>query len=240
MENVMSTKTRLWQEILFPFVLLLLLLSVLIACDRWNVTIMPASTDTPRPVPALTNTPIRILPPGVPTRVSPPTSVPGTNPTSAVVVFTSGTTETGRQTVNLGRQQPGRYTLELANANPPQSGHWLEWDYLALKAGDGFIWQIGQDETPPDYTERATDEFCNASVRTDCKTEFMVVAGKVDEGNFPKTLNDGTVPAIRITFILTQDRATADLVLTLSTLYSSHTNPDVKEFKMRVTLQGPF
>ncbi len=164
-----------------------------------------------------------------------------------VVTFTSavqelGTTETGRQNINLGRiKQPGRYILQLANDTPPFSEHWLEWDYLALKAGGSFIWQIGQDETPLDYnyTGQATDEFCGTAACIDCRTGFEVVAGKIDERNFPKTLNDGEFPVIRIAFTVTQEQTGADLVLTLSTLYSSHL-PDTRDFRMQVTLQGPF
>ena len=158
-----------------------------------------------------------------------------------VVTFTSavqelGTTETGRQDINLGRiKQPGRYILQLANDNPPFSNHWLEWDYLALKAGGSFIWEIGQDETPPD-----SGEFCSTAPGTDCRTGFKVIAGKIEEGNrFPKTLNDGEFPVIRIAFTVMQEQTGADLILTLSTLYSSHL-PDTRDFRVQITLQGPF
>src|SRR3990172_2912218 len=158
-----------------------------------------------------------------------------------VVTFTSavqeiGKKERGRQDIKVGRiKQPGRYILQLANDPPPFSGHWLEWDYLALKAGGSFIWQIGQDETPPD-----SDEFCSTAADTDCRTGFKVIAGKIiDERKFPKTLNDGEFPVIRIAFTVTQEQTGADLILTLSTLYSSPL-PDTRDFRMQVTLQGPF
>ena len=148
------------------------------------------------------------------------------------VTFTS---DTGKQDINLGKtEQPGRYILQLANDTPPFSNHWLEWDSLALKASDSFIWQIGQDETPPH-----SDEFCSTSPDTDCRTGFKVVEGKIDERKFPKTLNDGEFPVVRIAFTVPQEQTGADLILTLSTLYSSHSS-DIKDFKMQVTLQGPF
>lgn len=172
---------------------------------------------------------------------SPPQSPP------AVVTFTSavpelGTPETGRQRISLGRlKQPGQYILQLANDNPPFSGHWLEWDYLALEAGGRFVWWIGQEETTPDhnYTGPPTDEFCSTAAHTDCRTGFEVVAGKIDERKFPKTLNDGEFPVIRIAFTVTQEQTGADLLLTLSTLYSSHV-PDTRDFRMQISLQGPF
>jgi hypothetical protein len=151
------------------------------------------------------------------------------------------TPEMGRQDISLGRiKQPGRYVLQLANDNAPRSNHWIEWDYLALKADGRFVWRFGQDETPPDYnyTGKATDEFCNTAVRTNCKTVFEVVAGKIDERNFSKTLNDGEFPALMIVFTITPEQVGADLTLTLSTLYASHV-PDTRDFKMRVALYGP-
>lgn len=217
----MSTKIKLSQGILFPFVLFLLLPLLLLACGRWTITIVSSPQVTPFTQPGIVF--------------------------SKTLTFTSavqelGTTETGRQRISLGSiKQPGLYVLQLANDNSPFSGHWIEWDYLALKAGDSFVWQIGQSETPPDYnyTGQATDEFCDTGARTDCKTGFEVIAGKIDEHNLPKTLNDGVFPVIRIAFTVTQEQTGADLVLTLSTLYSSHV-PDTRDFRMQVTLQGPY
>jgi len=221
MEKVMSTKTRLSHKVLLPVVLFLHLLLFVILVRNCRIIIAPADDVCSMPHPC-------------------PTIVASKNMTFTAAVKELGTTETGRQSISLGRiKQPGRYILQLANDNPPFSGHWLEWDYLALEAGGRFIWQVGQSETPPDYGVQATDEFCDTGARTDCKTEFEVIAGKIDERNFPKTLNDGVFPVIRIAFTVTQEQTGADLVLTLSTLYSSHV-PDTKDFRMQVTLQGPF
>lgn len=218
----MSTKVKLSPRISSPFVLYLLFPLLLTACGRWTITVLPPPSDTP------------------------PSNQPGIV-FSRTLTLTSaapelGTTEAGRQDISLGRiKQPGQYVLQLANDNPPYSSHWIEWDYLALKAGDNYIWQIGQDETPPDYnyTNRATDEFCDTGGRTDCRIGFRVTGGKIDERNLAKTLNDGIYPVVRIAFTVTQEQTDADLVLTLSTLYSSHV-PDTKDFRMQVSLLGPY
>ena len=215
----MNTQAKLSWGILFLIVLFLLPL-LLIASGRWTITIVPS----PNPPP----------PPPQPGIVS-----------SKTVTFTAavkelGTTETGKQGIDQGRiEQPGRYVLQLANDNPPLSNHWIEWDYLALKAGGSSVWQIGQEETPPVYDSQASDEFCSTAEHTDCRTGVEVIAGRVDERSFPKTLNDGAFPVIRIVFTVTPEQSGSDLTLTLSTLYSSHL-PDTKDFRMQVTLYGPY
>jgi hypothetical protein len=215
----MHIKTRFTSMRWLPGVLCLLLPFLLAACGRWILEPVPDPRETP-----MSRISIR------------------TNLTFTAAVPEFGTPETGRQDINLGTvEQPGRYVLHLENDSPSNSGHWLEWDYLSLKAGDNFLWQIGQSETPPDlnYTGKVTDEFCSMAVPADCKTAFEVVSGKIDERSFPKTLNDGSVPAIAIGFRVPSEQTGTDLVLTLSTLYSSHV-PDTKHFKMRVILEGPF
>ncbi len=215
----MNTKVKLSLGIMFLFVLFLLLPLLLIAGGRWTITIV-ASPNTPAPPQS-----------GI---VSSKTS------TFTAAVPELGTPEMGRQDISLGRvEHPGRYVLQLANETLPFSGHWIEWDYLALKAGGSFVWQIGQDETPPVYGPQASEEFCSTAEHTDCRTGFEVAAGRINERSFPKTLNDGEFPVIRIVFTVTPEQTGADLVLTLSTLYSSHV-PDTKGFKMQVALLGPY
>ncbi len=215
----MNTKVKLSFGLLCLFVLFLLLPLFLIARGRWTITIV-SSPDR--------------LPPAQSDIVSSKTL------TFTAAVPELGTPETGKQDISLGRiDQPGRYVLQLANDNPPFSGHWIEWDYLALKAGRSPVWQIGQEESPPVYGPQASDEFCSTAEHTDCRTGFEVNAGRIDERSFPKTLNDGVFPVIRIVFAVTPEQTGADLVLTLSTLYSSHL-PDTKDFRMQVTLQGPY
>ncbi len=227
---------------------LLLILVALVAC----IAILILTGPYLRPqVVVVTPTP---YPEGLPvtkpvTVTSEPEKLPVTTPVTATpdtgrlmvtrpVTFTS---EEGKQRISLGSlRQPGQYVLQLANGNPPYSSHWLEWDYLALETGGRFLWWIGQDETSPGhtYTGSPTDEFCSTDPGTDCRTGFKVVEGQIDDRKFPKTLNDGEFPVIRIVFNATPEQTGTDLILTLSTLNSSHT--DVKDFEMQVTLQGPF
>ena len=215
----MNRRVKLSLGILFLLVLFLLLPLLLIARGRWTITIVSSP-------------------------LTPPPAQPGIV-SSKTLTFTAavpelGTTETGRQDISLVRiEQPGRYVLQLANDNPPLSGHWIEWDYLALTAGGSFVWQIGQEETPPVYGPQASDEFCSTAEHTDCRTGFEVIAGRIDERSFPKTLNDGVFPVVRIVFTVAREQTGADLDLTLSTLYSSHL-PDTSDFRMQITLYGPF
>lgn len=217
----MSARTTLAAKIGFSGGVCLLLSLLLAACGRWKIEIGPSDAPGCQPTVA-------------------PTRNPGGIVVSTNLTFTS---ETGRQSISLGTiKQPGRYILQIVNDSPSFSGHWLEWDYLSLKAADSFLWQIGQSEAPPDanYTGQATDEFCSMAVPADCQTEFEAAAGKIDDRYFPKTLNDGLVPAIKIGFTVPPEQTGAGLVLTLSTLYASHA-PDTPDFKMRITLvQGPF
>jgi hypothetical protein len=186
---------------------------LLAACGPWRMELLPEET-------------IKCAEP------SPPVDLSVTF-TSAVPEF--GSAETGRQDIKLGVLEcPGQYVLRLKTDSPPYSNHWIEWDYVALKAGDQVLWQIGQSESPPDlnYTGSATDEFCG----TDCRSEFEVTAGHIDERAFPKTLNDGSQPAVAIRFAIPAEQKGADLILTLSTLYASHV-PDTRDFKLRVILE---
>lgn len=211
MSAIIRLSHRRWPSILIMSLGLLLLA----ACNDVHVTLEPA------PVPAPCSDRKDVL-------------------ACKDLTFTSGQTERGRQPLDLGTvSQPGRYTLRLESANPPQSGHWLEWDYLALKANGRSLWQIGDSETPPDYSARAADEFCPASSSANCPTAFEVTAGKIDPAAFPATLNDGSVPSVYIDFVIAPEQTGADLVLTLSTLYATHTNPNVDGYHMQVTLRGP-
>jgi hypothetical protein len=231
MENVMSRKIRLLHRNLFPSALFLVLPLLLSACGRWTIEIVPPGTPLPASIGA---------PPAGAAAGSPDSLVVSKNLTFTAAVPELGTTETGKQSISLGTiKHPGRYILQLANDNPPFSGHWIEWDYLALKAGGSFVWQIGQEETPPVYVSQASDEFCSTAEHTDCRTGFEVIAGRIDERSFPKTLNDGEFPAVMIAFTVTPEQTGADLDLTLSTLYSSHV-PDTEDFRMQVNLHGPY
>ncbi len=140
---------------------------------------------------------------------------------SHLVTFTSGVNqETGRQEIRLGRLTAGQYTLILHNVSPQYSEHWIIWDYLALKSGQDLVWEIGNSETPDDFSPTAYDEFCNPQTRNDCNTEFTVGATSV--GDFVKELNDGIFPTEKVHFEITEQQAQADLTLILSTLDSTH------------------
>ncbi len=148
-----------------------------------------------------------------------------------ILTFRSGIPEMSRQHVAIQLDQPGQYTILLANDNPPWSGHWLIWDYLALKAGDIPIWEIGDAEAPPDYSDKAFSEFCDPQPSRDCETEFTV--GSTNVADFSKDLNDGLFPEARINFTLTEQQVGSNLTLILST-----TNQSADDFKMKVTFSG--
>lgn len=154
---------------------------------------------------------------------------------SVVLTFAFGLSpEKARQLVTIQADRPGQYSLVLENANPTWSKHWIIWDYLSLKKRNALIWEIGEDETPPDYSDEAFAEFCDPQPPRlqNCSTEFVVGLNK--PGDFSKELNDGGFPLVKINFNLTEQQVAPDLTLTLSTLYSTHKDSD--NFEMRVTL----
>lgn len=148
--------------------------------------------------------------------------------------FTSGqNSEAGRQIVEIQTEQSGKYSLELENANSNFSGHWLIWDYIALKGDSKTIWEVGEDETPNDYSPDASSEFCDPGAEKRCTTEFIV--GSTKNADFAKELNDGALPKSKIIFTLTEQQAKQNLTVTLSTLYSTHSGTE--NFQMRVGLK---
>jgi hypothetical protein len=151
---------------------------------------------------------------------------------SKVLTFTSGgSTESGRQMVNIIADEVGQYTIKLENANPTGSGYWILWDYISLRKDNTTIWEIGEDEAPPDYSKRAYDEFCDFQRGQNCTNRFTV--GLTNVGEFSKTLNDGIFPNAEINFTITKQNVNSILTLVLSTLESTHGQPD--HFRMRVT-----
>ena len=118
--------------------------------------------------------------------------------------------------------------IQLESANRPQSGHWLVWDSLALyDEHDAPIWQLGDNEAPPDYSERAFDEFQSTLTN---KTDFYV--GIMPVTQFPKELNDGVFSHIALHFSLTSAQARSDLALFLDTLFATHAQ--APDFNLRV------
>jgi hypothetical protein len=151
---------------------------------------------------------------------------------SRVLTFTSGAAERGKQMLKIRVDQAGKYSIKLENDNPAWSGYWIVWDYIALKMNNKPIWEIGENESPPDFSEKASSEFCDPNQRTNCKTEFT--AGLTKSADFAKDLNDGVRPVATVNFTLTTEHANKDLILVLSTLYATHTGAE--NFKMKVTL----
>ena len=206
-------------------IMILLLATVLTSCDLLVKLAEPAPNTTradslkQEQVPS--NQPISTLKPGE----------------SVVVIFSSGSSsETGRQMVPIRVDEPRQYTIVLENANPTGSGYWIIWDYISLEKGNTLIWEIGEDEAPPDYSDKAFSEFCDPQPPKlqDCTTEFTIASTKAED--FSKDFNDGEFPTARINFTLTEKQLDADLMLVLSTLYSTH--PGIDHFKMKVTLEG--
>lgn len=63
-------------------------------------------------------------------------------------------------TIHRNYIKPGKNMILLENGGPMFCGRWLVWDSLALYDAKGeTIWQIGENEAPPDYSEDAFDEF---------------------------------------------------------------------------------
>ena len=152
--------------------------------------------------------------------------------TEELVFRSGGFSEKGRQEISFQVDTQGQYMVLLENTHPERSGYWLVWDYIALSTNEDLIWEIGEDESPPDYSAAAYAEFCDPQRRESCITEFVVTESVV--GQFSKDLNDGRSPSASIYFTLTDQHTNVDLNLVLSTLYSTHDNAD--QFVMRVTL----
>lgn len=135
-----------------------------------------------------------------------------------------------RQSLILNFNEPGDYTLTFSNGNPETSKHWLIWDCINLKNGNRYVWRIGEDETPPDYSELAFDEFCDSA---DCDQVFIV--GKSSTNRFAKEVNDHSIKEVKIEFKINKKDLNKDLTLEMSTLYSTHAGVD--DFKMNILLK---
>jgi hypothetical protein len=154
---------------------------------------------------------------------------------STILTFTSRP-EAGRQNIPLRLDQPGRYMLILTQANPSQANppeqYWIIWDYIGLLQGDTPIWEIGESEAPPDYTEAAFGELCKPHIRSDCTNSFVV--GTTRAGDFVYDMNNGTRPGATIAFTITDQQANSTPTLVLSTLYASH--GEIERFALTVSL----
>ena len=102
--------------------------------------------------------------------------------------------------------------------------------------GSELIWQIGVNEAPPDYTEKAFDEFdnippfnSNYSADTEPCTKF------------PQEINDGEFTQIYIHYNLTSEQANKNLRLFLDTLLATHVSElgRISDYNMRIKVKPP-
>lgn len=126
--------------------------------------------------------------------------------------------------------QEGANILVLVNANPAQTDHWIFWDSLNLKDSQGqVVWELGDNEAPPDYSAAAFDEFDAVPPYT---TQFYV--GITPENEFPAEFNDFSVSQVTIHFSLSNAQASGDLTLFLDTLYATHTAVDYFDMQVQI------
>jgi hypothetical protein len=150
----------------------------------------------------------------------------------STLFFTSGSkNENGRKKITLTAWYPGKYRLVFENANSIASGCWLIWDYIALKKAENSIWEIGNDDTPPDYSAKAFAEFGTSGVLTN---KFIV--GQTKPGDFVKEINDSDKTKVIIDFSLDQNETKIPLDLIISTLYSSH--DAIPGYKIKLSIYG--
>ena len=180
--------------------------------------------------------------PAIVARASPtdvPTSLPPTSPPTSpqamlimttILTFTSQP-EAGRQSIPIRIDRPGRYTLTLTQANPT-GPYWMIWDYIGLLQGHTPLWEIGEPEAPPDYTEAAFSEFCRPHMRSACTRQFVVGTTRV--ADFVYDINASERPDAIITFTITDRLADPATTLVLSSLYATHDT--VERFALKVSL----
>jgi len=99
-----------------------------------------------------------------------------------------------------------------------------------------LIWEIGVNEAPPNYTEKAFDEFDN-----DKPFNSKYFADTEPWSDFPKEINDGEFTRIDIHYNLTHEQANKDLRLFLDTLYATHDSElgKISDYNMRISVKPP-
>ena len=80
-----------------------------------------------------------------------------------------------------------------------------------------LIWEIGVNEAPPDYTEKAFDEF---DQNKPFDSHYYVDSDSYSK--FSKEINDGEFTQIYLHYNLGEREADMDLKLSLDTLYATH------------------
>jgi hypothetical protein len=135
-------------------------------------------------------------------------------------------------TIDESCVEPGENMIVLENASYPPTDHWLIWDSLSLEAVlGGVIWELGENEAPPDYSQAAYDEF---DQDPPYNSDFCI--GQMSVSDFSKELNDSNLTQVSIHFNLAEEQANNDLVLFLDTLYATHSS--VPYFDMRVKVRA--
>ena len=103
------------------------------------------------------------------------------------------------------------------------------------ESGPELIWKIGDDEAPPDYTEKAFDEF-------DCEKPFNphYYVHTDPYSKFPQGINDGEFTQIYIHYNLTYEQANKTLGLLLDTLYATHDSGvgRIPDYNMRISVKS--
>ena len=96
----------------------------------------------------------------------------------------------------------------------------LIWEVCAIDqpAINNIIWELGDDEAPPDYGDTAFDEFDQSGF------DGHYYADTEPVSEFPKEINDGTLTQIYVYYTLNSEEANEDLYLFLDTLYATHEN----------------
>jgi|LGVF01.1.fsa_nt_gb PKD repeat protein len=104
------------------------------------------------------------------------------------------------------------------------------------ESGPELIWKIGADEAPPDYTEKAFDEF-------DCDKPFNphYYVHTDPYSKFPQGINDGEFTQIYIHYNLTYEQANKTLGLLIDTLYATHDSgvDRISDYNMRISVKPP-
>lgn len=99
-----------------------------------------------------------------------------------------------------------------------------------------LIWEIGVNDAPPDYTEKAFDEF---DQHKPFDSHYYVDSDPCS--NFSKQINDGDFTQIYIHYNLGEQEADMDLKLSLDTLYATHeAGPDkISDYNMKIKAKAP-
>lgn len=99
-----------------------------------------------------------------------------------------------------------------------------------------LIWKIGNNEAPPDYTDKAFDEFDD---NESLSSHYYVDTESINQ--FPYKINDGTFTKIYIHFNLTHEQANKNMTLFLDTILASHDSEvgRISGYNMMISVKSP-